>query len=172
MDLYEVGKDIQSLKDRLERLESASKPCVQKAEGSEQTNPLNIPGNYVEVSEEEIKTSTRILVAKTFNIDFRKRAKNGESREGHITITSDGYYEGKINFRCNCDSFDCACNFDSARIELRNSDNVTVVSVPFDPDAFDVDKADDSDKCCKGWNRLIAQAYNQIIFADSMFRSN
>jgi len=172
MDLYEVGKDIQSLKDRLERLESASKPCLQKGEGSEQTSPLNIPDNYVEVPEEEIKTSTRILVAKTFNIDFRKRAKNGESREGYITITSDGYYEGKINFRCNCGSVFCACNFNSASIELRNSSNSTVVSVPFDPDAFDLGKADDSDRYCKGWNRLIAQAYNQIFFADPMFSSN
>jgi len=155
-----------SLKDRLERLESASKPCLQKAEGSEQTSPLNIPDNYMEVPED------RILVAKTFNIDFRKRAENGESREGYITITSDGYYEGKINFRCNCDFVFCACNFDSARIELKNSSNATVVSVPFDPDAFDLGRADDSDRYCKGWNRLIAQAYDQIVFADPMFRSN
>lgn len=32
MDLYEVGKHTQSLKNRLERLESASKPCLHKAD--------------------------------------------------------------------------------------------------------------------------------------------
>jgi hypothetical protein len=172
MDLYEVGKDIQSLKDRLERLESASKPCILNAESLKETSPLKIPDNYVEVAEVEIKNSARTLVTKTFKINIRKRADNGESREGSITISPDGSYDGRVNFRCNCSFYLCACNFDSARIEFRNNSNVTVVSVPFDPDAFDLGQASDSDRLCKGWNPLIAQAYDQIVYADPMFRSN
>lgn len=172
MESYEIGKDIQSLKERIDRLEKMSSCYVNLDKPFEESTERSLSQEARQFAEEEIKTKTGILAAKTFTIDFRKRAANGESREGYITITSDGYYQGKVNFRCNCGPIFCACNFDRARIELRNSDNNTIVSVYFQPSAFDLGKASDEDIHCSGWHRLIAESYDRIVFADPMFRSN
>ncbi|MDM7936804.1 MAG: hypothetical protein QUV06_05035 [Cyanobium sp. CZS 48M] len=172
MDNYEIGKDIQALKEKIDRLEAMSSCIANSEKPLEETVEKAIPEGWRGVADEEIKTKTGILIAKTFNIDFRKRAANGESREGYITITSDGYYKGKINFRRNCPRVFCACNFSRARMELRNSSNDTIVAVNFIPSRFDLGRADDDDFPCEGWDRLIAENCDQMVFADPMFTSN
>jgi hypothetical protein len=57
-------------------------------------------------------------------------------------------------------------------MELRNGSNNTILAVYFQPSLFDLGKASDEDLHCSGWHRLIAESYEQIVFADPMFRSN
>ncbi len=106
---------------------------------------------------------------KTLRIDRRKNVENGEAREGRVTITSQGDYEGRVKFRCHCSSFGCSCNFDSASIELCDINNVIVVSLSLDPNKFNIGRARDRDISYEGHNQKVADAYAQIILAELMF---
>ena len=172
MDQIKIEGELLTLRDQVERLQSLAGSASNRAEGWQETSEMAPPADRAAPDIEELKTLEMTARIKTFRIDQRKRANNGESREGYITITSSGNYEGMVNFRCNCHSFLCACNFDSARVELRDASNTTVTSISFNPDRFDLAKASDTNIKCSGWSRLIAEAFDRIMFADPMFRSN